>query len=78
MGREASPREPAATDARAKWRFTRPGECQAVGDPSALRTTGSAPSGTADHRFLSDLPGNLMNCLDVTAGTHGEDGEGRE
>jgi len=65
-------------DARAKWLFTRPGECQAVSDPSALRTTGSKPSGAGDQRFLSDLPGTLMNILDVTAGTHGEDDEGKE
>ncbi len=78
MGSKASPRDPAETNVRAKWRFTRPGECLAAGDPSAWRTTGSAPPGTAELRFVSDLPGTLMNFLDVTAGTEGRGGEGGE
>ena len=57
--------------ARAIWRLSSAGASDAVRDPAAVRTTADAPAGKADQHFVSDLPGTLMDCLDVTAGTSG-------
>ncbi len=56
---------------RAVWRLSGAGESEVIREPAALRTTAGTCSMGADQRFLSDLPGALMDSLDVTAGTAG-------
>jgi hypothetical protein len=56
---------------RATWSFSVTGDCAAVTDLSAVHTIGPALYGTAQHRFRSDLPGTLLDRLDVITGTSG-------
>lgn len=56
---------------RATWRLSLTGESDAVPDLAAVRTSADAPTLNAEQHFCSDLPGALMDSLDVTAGTNG-------
>jgi hypothetical protein len=62
---------------RATWRLSVTGESEAVSEPAAVRTTADSASVTTDQGFVSDLPGTLLDRLDVTAGTKGGRLEGR-
>ena len=61
---------------RATWRLSLTGESAAVRDLAAVRTSADAPTLKADQHFRSDLPGALMDSLDVTAGTNGGTAKG--